>query len=198
MGPLAVLRARGTFGEVKDTIEADSMRVQATMGDMLEPVSGVDSGLDRDSEIEEVGTTPRLPTVPHTFEVAKQESATESEVELGKQQRLGSVIKANQEAYSRAVAARAARLAQWRLATDVLVGEVLEAPVGAAEVQVEGCSEVPSVAAQEVQGFDEATVALSESRYQRAKATGLGGVHWDSFAPRLAALTLLAAVPPEG
>ncbi|CAK0889556.1 unnamed protein product [Prorocentrum cordatum] len=188
----------GTLDEVKDTIEADSMRVQAMMEDMLEPVNGVDSGLDRDSETEEAGTTPRLPTVPHTVEVAKQGGAAESEVELGKQQRLGSVIKANQEAYSRVVAARAARLAPWRFATDVLVGEVLEALVGAAEVQVEVCSEVPSAAAQEVQGFDEATVALIESRYQRANAMGLGGVDRDSFAPCMATLKLLAAAPSEG
>ncbi|CAK0808274.1 unnamed protein product, partial [Prorocentrum cordatum] len=87
----------GSLDEVKDTIEADATRVQAMMEDMLEPVSGVDNGLDRDSETEEVGATPRLPTVPHAVEVAKQEGATESEAELGKQQRLGFVIKANKE-----------------------------------------------------------------------------------------------------
>ncbi|CAK0900031.1 unnamed protein product [Prorocentrum cordatum] len=188
----------GTLDAVKDMIETDSMLVQVMMEDMLEPVSGVDGGLDRDSETEEVGTTPKLPTAPHTVEVAKQEGATESEVELGEQQRLGSVIKANQEASSRVVAARAARRAQWPLATYVLVGEALEAPVGAAEAQVEGCSEMPSAAAQEVQGLDEATVALIESRYQRATATGFGGVEWDSFAPRMATLKLLAAARSEG
>ena len=76
-----------------------------------------------------------------------------------------------------------------------------------------GCSEVPSAAAQEVQGLDEATVALFESFDQKARATGLGGHGWDqalaamrravaadtdSFAPCKAMVMELLAAAAEG
>ena len=96
-------------------------------------------------------------------------------------------------------------------------GAFLPGPLGACsqpEAQVEGCSEVPSAAAQEVQGLDEATVALFESFDQKARATGFGGHGWDqvlaamrraaaadtdSFAPcKAMVMELLAAVSSEG
>ena len=80
-----------------------------------------------------------------------------------------------------------------------------------------GCSEVPSAAAQEAQGLDEATVALLESLDKQGKivfaAMGLGGHDWDqvsaamrraaadadSCAPCMAiAKEFLATAPSEG
>ena len=106
-------------------------------------------------ELKDQLVLPAVPSFPKLEVAVRTSTEAVDDVEaqeLGMQQRFDFAFVANQEAYSRVVAARAARLAQWRLATDEL--ETLQAEA------------VPTVNVVKVGGVDAASLTADRDLWR--------------------------------